>query len=160
MELDQQIQALIDQAPQDGATPQAVAAIAPAIRFLAEQLKHSQYYIMQSLDGSWVFTTLQNRDQPHLTKTVIYAYPSLKDAAPRGKQDWQAIATAIPVTHLLFQLLSLATVDSIVFFETSGNLASGTEVKRTELQTLIETHLQHLQSALKSPSRPIPPNIA
>ena len=80
MNLDKQVQTLIENAPQDGTTPQIIEAIAPALKLLAEQLKHPQYFIWQTLDENWVMTTLSNRTQPNLEKQVIYAFPTLKDA--------------------------------------------------------------------------------
>ena len=46
--LDQQIQSLIDDAPNDGVTPGLIKAIAPALKQLALNLRHEQYYILQS----------------------------------------------------------------------------------------------------------------
>jgi hypothetical protein len=68
MDLEQQIQVLIDNAPQDGTTPKAIEAIAPVLTLLANQLRHADYYILQTLDQDWVLTTLSNRAQPELRK--------------------------------------------------------------------------------------------
>ncbi len=162
MELDQQLQVLIDQAPQDGTMPQVIVAIAPILKFLAQQLKHTQYYIMQSLNGRWVSTTLSHNHQPDLEKTVIYAYATRQDAFtnPSLRRDLEAIATPIPVTHLLFQLLALDTVDSLVFFETPGTVNAAIEVKRDEVQELITTHLQRLKQGELGGKPSIPPNLA
>ena len=78
--LDQQMQALIDNAPQDGQTPLIMQAIAPVLKHFATRLQRSQYYILQSSDRSWLVTTLSNRSQPELEKNVIYAFPTLKDS--------------------------------------------------------------------------------
>jgi hypothetical protein len=162
MDLDRQIQALIESAPRDGTTPQIVAAIAPALKTLASKLRHSEYYILQTLYRDWVVTTLSNRAQPKVEKKVIYAYPTRKDAAAGGyaPQNPQLIASPIPVTHILFQMVALETVDSIVFFEKSGNLEVGTEVRRSDVQNLIQSQLQQL---LPPPARRpgnLPPDIA
>ncbi|HBB33548.1 MAG TPA: hypothetical protein DDZ80_24305 [Cyanobacteria bacterium UBA8803] len=161
MDLAQQIQALIDNAPSDGTTPQMVEAIAPVLTLLASQLKHEEYHILQTLDRGWVVTTLSNRAQPEVEKNVIYAFPTLKDAADfQSGWDPQIIAVPVPVTHILFQMLALDTVNSTVFFDTPGNLAAGTEVRRDDLQRLIQTQLQQTWSAPRSYPSNLPPNLA
>jgi hypothetical protein len=156
MNLDQQIQILIQNAPQDGQTPKVVVAIAPVLKLLASQLQHPQYFICQSIDQSWLMTTLSNRAQPELEKNVVYAFPTLKDATRfQSIPDSELIVLPWPVTHILFQLFAMETVDSLVFFETPGNLAAGTEVRREEVQTLFQKQLGIQPSQSK-----IPPNIA
>jgi hypothetical protein len=156
MDIQQQIQALIDNAPQDGTTPAAIEAIAPALRAIAEQLKHPQYYVLQTLEQNWVMTTINHRTQPNLAKNVIYAFPTLKDAtaAPYAK-DPQVISMPVPVIHILFQMVAMQTVDSIIFFEIPNNSNAGTEVTRQDLQNLIQEQLQKRQGVST-----IPPNIA
>ncbi|MBD2461112.1 hypothetical protein H6G89_08660 [Oscillatoria sp. FACHB-1407] len=156
MDIQQQIKTLIDNAPQDGTTPAAIEAIAPALKLIAEQLKHPEYYILQTLEQNWVMTTLSHRTQPDVSKNVIYAFPTLKDAtaAPYAK-DPQVISIPVPVIHILFQMVAMQTVDSIVFFENSGNTSAGTEVTRQDLQNLIQVHLQKMQG-----TQSVPPNIA
>lgn len=162
MDLNQQIQVLIDNAPQDGQTPRIIGAIAPALKLLAGQLQHSQYYILQSLDQNWLVTTLSNRAKPALEKQAIYAYGTLKDASTAGSGylDPQLMAVPVPVTHILFQMMALQTVDSIVFFEHPGEMNKGTEVKREDFQKLIQAHLQQFLSAPVPRSGKIPPDIA
>ena len=161
MDLAEQIQLLIDNAPRDGTTPQMVEAISPVLQLLASQLKHLEYHILQTLDEGWVVTTLSNRAQPDVEKNAIYAFPTLADAgAFQSSWDPQVIAVPIAVTHILFQMLALETVTSIVFFDTPGNLAAGTEVRRDDLQRLIQTQFQQTYSAPRSYPSNIPPNIA
>lgn len=161
MDLAQQIQVLIDNAPPDGTTPKMVEAIAPVLTLFASQLQHSDYHILQTLDQGWVLTTLSNRAQPDVEKNVIYAFPTLKDAADfQSSWDPQIIAVPVPVTHILFQMLAIDTVNSTVFFDTPGNLAAGTEVRREDLQRLIQTQLQQTQSAPRSYPSNLPPDIA
>ncbi|MDZ8055246.1 MAG: hypothetical protein RMX68_001950 [Aulosira sp. ZfuVER01] len=157
MDLEAQIQLLIDDAPHDGVTPQLVAAIAPALKAIAYELRYPQYYILQSLDSEWVLTTLSNRANPKLEKRVVYAFPTLKDASLTLSTglDSQVIATGIPVTHILFQLLALESVDSIVFFETPGTANNTVEVRRTDLQNQIRQKLQPSNTP-----KQVPPNIA
>ncbi|HEY9597889.1 MAG TPA: hypothetical protein V6D33_09480 [Cyanophyceae cyanobacterium] len=161
MDLEQQIQSLIDNAPQDGTTPKLVEAIAPVLKLFASQLRHLDYYVLQTLDQGWVLTTLSNRAQPEVEKNVIYAFPTLKDAADfQSSYDPQIIAVSVPVTHVLFQMLAMDTLNSAVFFDTPGNLAAGTEVRRDDLQHLIQTQLRQTQSAPRSYPSNLPPDIA
>jgi hypothetical protein len=162
MDIDQQIKFLIENAPQDGQTGKIVQAIAPALKYLALQLRHPQYYIRQSPNREWILTTLSNRANPGVEKRVIYAYPTMQDvnADPNLPMDKGAIALPVPVTHILFQMVAMDRVNSIVFFETPGNLTSGTEVKRDDIQQLIQFHLQQRQSAKPVQPNTLPPDIA
>ncbi|MDJ1179924.1 hypothetical protein PJF56_13730 [Roseofilum sp. BLCC_M91] len=161
MDLDDQIQALIDQAPQDGTTPRIIAAIAPALKALAQQLQHSQYYILQSVNQEWVFTTLRNNEEPEFTKKVIYVFPTLKDAAqsPSAKDDPNLMAAPIAITALLFQIVTLP-IDSLVFFETPGDFQSAVEVRSEDVKNLIQSYLTQLSSGSAPPNSNIPPNMA
>ena len=149
MDLDKQVQLLIDNAPQDGVMPRVIVAISPVLKLLAAKLRH-QYYILQHLDNSWVSTVL-SRTNPDIEKRVIYAYPALQDIL--GVSDPQVIAVPLPVTHILFQLLALETVDNIVFFE-SGDSTTGIEVRREDMQNLIQAQLK------QKLSNQLPPDIA
>ncbi|MEM1291407.1 MAG: hypothetical protein AAGH67_08035 [Cyanobacteria bacterium P01_H01_bin.162] len=146
-ELQQQIQTLIQDAPNDGVTGPTVEAISPVLVAIAERLKQPQYYILQTLSQSWVMTTLSNRQQASVRKNVLYAFPTLRDAAsdPQTSKNPQIMALPTPVTHILFQMLALKSLDSIIFFDIPGNLKQGTEVQRQEFQAMVQTHLQELQ---------------
>jgi hypothetical protein len=158
MSLDEQIQVLIDDAPADGVTPVMVNAISPALKLLAQRLRHLQYYIVQTLEQDWALSILNNQAEPGTKKTVIYAFPSLKDVAsgPYPMQDPQLIALPLPVTHILFQMLAMESIDGIIFFEMPGNLSTGIEIQREELNTLIQGYLNQAQP----PTQLIPPDIA
>lgn len=157
MDLKAQIQLLIDNAPNDGITPQLVTAIAPVISKIASELRHHQYYILQNLEKDWVLTTLSNRAFPGLEKRAIYAYPTLQDVplSLNAGLDPQVIAAPVLIADILFQLVALEPVDSIVFLETPGTSTNAVEIKRTELQQLIQETLQQKHSRPK-----IPPDIA
>lgn len=164
MDLDLQIQTLIEKAPRDGSTPQILEAIAPALKLLAQQLGHLQYFILQTANGSWAVTVLSNLKQPGSEKKAIYAFPTFKDASkaatavsPAGDR---AVPVPLPVTHILFQILALETIDSIVFFETPGSVETGTEVSREQVQKLIGVYLQQYRSNPNSNSGNLPPDIA
>lgn len=158
-QLDQQIQLLIENAPQDGTTPELVAAIAPVLKQLAGRLRHSQYYIPQTVNQEWAITVLGNTTQPDEEKPVIYAYSTLKDVShgPYLMQDPLMMALPVPVTHILFQMLVMDTVYSAIFFETPGNLNFGTEIQRQELMDLTQAHLLKSQSVRGAT---LPPDIA
>lgn len=157
MDLEAQIKLLINNAPNDGVTPHLVSAIAPVLTAIAQRLRHSQYYILQSLESSWVVTTLSNRANPGLEKRVIYAFPTIQDVSliPPAGLDPQMLAKIVPVTHILFQLMALEPVDSIVFLETPGKTTHTFEVKRTDLEKLIQQQMQQPRSP-----KQVPPDIA
>ncbi|MDB9313218.1 hypothetical protein PN462_08915 [Spirulina sp. CS-785/01] len=162
MNIDQQIQQLIARSPDDGVTPLVVEkAVAPVLRAFAEQMTQRDYYVMQTLENGWVLTTLSNRNQPGVEKKVIYAFASLKDAnAFQETPDPNLIATSLPVTHILFQLFALSQVDSLVFMDTPGNLSQGKEVKRQDLQHLVQLQLKNSPDFPNPPQNNIPPDLA
>lgn len=147
MNLDPQIQELIDNAPQDGTTPALMQAIAPVIRSMAEKLKHPAYYVPRTVDGNWLMVTLQNRHTPSVEKHIIAAYPTLNDAKIGSQimSNPTIEPLPIPVTHILFHLLAMKTVDSVIFFETPDNLQDGIEIFRNTLQENIKRHVQTLK---------------
>jgi len=154
MNLDKQIQLLIDDAPKDSVTPNLIKAIAPGLKQLATNLRHEQYYIIQTLDSDWLVTTITNRE--NIEKRVVYAFPTLQDSAASSAEFLaQLIALPIPVTHILFQLVALESVDSIIFLENPGEATTGYEVKRQDIQELIKVQIKP-----KSPFNQIPPDIA
>ena len=156
MNLEQQLQILIDQAPEDGVTPQVIAnAVNPVLKAFAQQLQHPQYFTYQSLDGNWLLTNLSNRQNTNVEKKVIYAFSSLETAKQfQGMNaDPQLIAPQIPVTHILFQLFALQELDSIVFFETPDNPNAGVEVHRQDLQGAIQTQLLRYRQSQSATSR-------
>ncbi len=159
-DLDQQLRSLIDNAPQDGSTPQLVESIAPVLKLVAQRLRHSQYYIVQTLDQRWVMLTLANRTNTQEEKNVIYAFPSLKDVSSSSYNlsDPNLIALPVPVIHILFQMLSMHPNLSTIFFETPGNATIGTEVQRSELEALIHEFWQDQADA--RPQSNIPSDIA
>lgn len=160
MDLDQQLQALIAGAPQDGSTPQMVESIAPVLKAIAQRLRHLQYYVVQTLDQSWVMLTLNHRTQSEAEKNVIYAFPTLKDVSlsPFDLTDPNLIALPIPVTHILFQMLAMHQADSTIFFETPGNATIGTEVQRSELEAQLQQFWQDQVDAVTQST--IPSDIA
>ncbi|MEM9213501.1 MAG: hypothetical protein AAGD25_04055 [Cyanobacteria bacterium P01_F01_bin.150] len=147
MNLDSQIQELIDNAPQDGTTPALMRAIAPAIKSMAEKLKHPAYYVPRTVDGNWLMVTLKSRNMPSTEKHIISVYPTLKDAEVGSQimSNPTIEPLPIPVTHILFHMLAIKTVDSVIFFETPDNLEDGIEIFRNNLQASIKSHIQSLK---------------
>jgi len=136
----EQIQRLIQQAPTDQARAD-LQTIAPVLSAVASRLQHLQYYLLQTVEQRWVMTTLQHREQPHVTKTVIYAYPSLEAVkATQPNPDPQLLALPVPTVDILFQLLAIDPVESMIFLE--ERQPSGVEISRELLQSLIAQHLQ------------------
>lgn len=146
-ELEAQIQTLIEEAPDDGVTGNAVGAIAPVLKTTANNLRHTTYYVLQTLNQGWVMTALTSRQQPNLRKNVLYAYSTLSDVAsgPQSVKDPQLMAIPTPVTHILFQMLALKSLDSIIFFDTPGNVSQGTEIRRSDFQERVQAHLKESQ---------------
>ncbi|MGF1600447.1 MAG: hypothetical protein ACFCU8_00270 [Thermosynechococcaceae cyanobacterium] len=141
MSLQDQIQTLIHEAPQDGQTPQAMEAIGPVLAQVAHHLNHLEYYILQNLGQNWQITTLHHQNQPNLEKTVVYAYANLKDAT-HSCSDPHLIAVPKPVILLLFQLLAMKPVDSLIFFDHPKGQDSGFEVSREAMQELVQESLR------------------
>ncbi|MEC4892402.1 MAG: hypothetical protein SAL07_09545 [Oscillatoria sp. PMC 1051.18] len=162
MDLEQQISLLIQDAPRYGVSAVAIEqAIAPVLRLFANQLQHLEYYVLQTLADDWILTTLTNRAQPSLEKKVIYAFPTLKDAADfQVNKDPQIIASPVPVAHILFQVFHLEQVDSVVFVETPGNLTSGQEVRIEDLKKLMMMQIQQLRAKPSSDASNLPPDFA
>ncbi|MGL6281274.1 MAG: hypothetical protein ACRC2J_02575 [Microcoleaceae cyanobacterium] len=142
MTLDQQIQELIDNAPADGQTPQLVRIIAPSLKLLAQELENDFYYILQTSTENWILTTLSNRQQPHLEKRVIYAFPSATDALSTLGHVERAIAVPVSVIAILFQMLAIPQLDSLLFFESGGLMDQAKEIKRVDVQRLIDEQLR------------------
>jgi hypothetical protein len=170
MKLNRQLKILLDEAPRQGVPPFVMEkAVIPVLKAFASQLKHLEYYILQSRDPrsasegnrEWMATTLSNIENPQQEKRVIYAFATAEDAiASQENANVLGEIASIPVTHLLFQLLAIDTIDSIIFLETPGNLEKGLDIYRTSLQNSIQKQLQHLEPFPPSNSKKIPSNLA
>ncbi|MDY6783863.1 MAG: hypothetical protein SW833_15190 [Cyanobacteriota bacterium] len=157
LNLDRQIQDLVDGAPSDLGMQQAIVrAVAPVLKAVASKMQREEYFLVRGRDRGWLVTTLSNRTQPNLEKRAIYAFPTQGDARGFQKGDRGNLEVeAIPVTHILFQMLALREVDSVVFMDTPGNFERGTEIHRVNLQELVSRQLQE-----GARSRGVPPDIA
>ena len=114
MDLEAQIQLLIDNAPQDGMTPQIMASIAPVLIAVARKLNHYQYCILQNSQQDWVLTTLSNRANPEIEKQIIYAFPTIQDVSliSDAGRDPHLLPTLMDVIPILFQFCLLYTSDA------------------------------------------------
>ncbi|HHP7230993.1 MAG TPA: hypothetical protein ACFCUY_09055 [Xenococcaceae cyanobacterium] len=146
MDLTQQLQILIDDAPKYGLSTVVIQqAIAPVLEILGQRLGHTEYYILQNLSDQWVVHTISQQDSNEASKQVIYAFSSLEDAASfQGKQNPDILAAPLPITHILFRLFSLSSIDSMVFFTQPDDLNTAIELKRSDLQSLIQQQLKKL----------------
>ena len=146
MDLKPQLQILIDDAPNYGLSSVVIEqAIAPVLEILAQQLGHLEYYILQNLSDEWVLYSTRDQDPNESPKKVIYAFSSLQDAANfQGKQDPNLLAVPLPITHILFRLFSLASIDSMIFFPQAGSLNTAIELKQSDLKDLIQQQLKEL----------------
>jgi hypothetical protein len=155
MDIDQQLNDLIEGAPAEADLKQAIRTVSPVIQSIAKQLKHSEYYILQSVNKQWLQATVAHKDNPTQPKKVIYAYPSLMAAAgdKLAKSNPGLMALPIPVARLLFQLPSIEPVDSLIFLETDSR-DQAVEVRRSDLKMLFQSQLT------QSIKPQVPPNMA
>jgi hypothetical protein len=153
MNLDEQVQKLIDGAP-DVESRMSVMAIAPILQQVAATLPQTTYYICQSQQGESVITTLRHNRQPNLEIKVIYAFTKTEDIVgfDGGSLATQS-AVEVPVIQLLFYLLAFPEIDRVVFLNNSQNLDIGKEISRQSLEDSIEQKLQ------QAPKSQLPPDI-
>jgi hypothetical protein len=147
VDLQTQVQDLIDHAPLDAQTRQAVAAIAPVLVSQAQQYQATIYYVVQTVDGQWQIITLEHQEPPHTEKVVIYGYATPDMAQAAIEDETNLVIQPIPVIQLLFQLLAAEPVDSLILLE-APNGEQGWEVSRQDLQKQASRALN------------LPPNIA
>lgn len=145
MDLDQQLQILIDNAPNYGVPTLVIGkAIAPILKSFAQQLQCLEYYILQNQKQDWIMFNISNPQQ-NCSKTVIYAFTSYEDAIRFNKKpEDKIVATPLPTTHILFRLFSVKKIDSIIFFNDINNPNQGIELGREELHRLIQQQLEQL----------------
>jgi hypothetical protein len=149
--LDRQIAQLLANSPKDFATGFAVQAIAPVLKTIALELRHSHYYLIQNQkNGSWALSNLSNRNMPELAKNVVYAYSDRSDANKTRIEQMphDTICKGIDLISLLFQLVSMKEVDSLILFEQPNNTNQGTEIVRAEIQQLWQIQVQKMRQHL------------
>ncbi len=143
MSLNQQVEALINGAPDDRSRME-VMAIAPTLQQVAATLPQTRYYICQSASGEWVVTTLKHQHQPNLEIQVIYAFARSESI---GEFDNGALANSlaieVPIVQLLFYFLAFPEIDRLVFLNNADNLDLGTEISRDNLEDAIRQGLNN-----------------
>lgn len=140
MDIQAQVQQLIDESPPDAAAQEGVRIVAVILGEVAQMFSHLQYYVLQNFEQQWQITTLQHRAQD-VEKTALYAYGQLADATKMGKSD-DLIAVPVPTVQLLFQFFSFNGVESLLVVDEINNPEKIQELKREDLQTLVENALQ------------------
>jgi hypothetical protein len=151
MNVDRQIQALIEDAP-DIESQMSVAAIAPVLQELATSLPLTEYYICQSLAGEWEISTLRHRQQPDLEIQAIYAFAQIEDIANVNRGELKSeSAVEVPIVQLLFQMLAIPTLDRLIFFNNSQRLDRAQEIHRSQLLSLIADRLKSIDTRSSLP---------
>lgn len=148
MDLDQQLRNLINEAPEYG-VPAIIMehGVIPVINAYAQQLDHSQYYLRQTLEDNLILTILASDQHPELEKKVIYAFPTVEDAAkfPDNKiNDADVVAQVVPISQILFQMFIMKEVDSVIFVEKPENYQQSKEIYCNKLQAAINQNLSNL----------------
>jgi len=93
MNLDKEIQLLIDNAPED-VTPHVVAAIAPVLKLLAGQLRHSVLY-PSKLGSKLGFDNIKQSYQPDDVEKC-HAFPTYKISQLFAELDLQDCQPLLP----------------------------------------------------------------
>jgi hypothetical protein len=142
MNLDEQVQKLIDGAP-DLESRMSVMAIAPILQQVAATLPQTTYYICQSPQGEWVITTLRSKQKLNLDIKVIYAFTRVEDVREFDNGSLaNSLAIEVPVIQLLFYLLAFPEIERLVFLNNSQNLDVGQEISRHSLEESIAKQLK------------------
>jgi hypothetical protein len=143
MNLDQQIKALVQDAPNDPEMRQITETFVPVLRQLAGKFRYPEYFVLQSPDHAWVSFTLNHRTQSHVEKTAIYAFPDANVAAKiLAGMDLSALSLSpIGLIDLLFQFYALNLGMELVVFDTVENTERPIVVSRSEFDGLL-TDLQ------------------
>jgi hypothetical protein len=140
MNLDQQIKALIKDAPNDPEMRQITETFVPVLRHLAGKFRYPEYYVLQTSDHAWVSFTLNHRTQCHVEKTVIYAFPDPNHAATILTGTDLSALSPIPIglIDLLFQFYALNLAMELVVFDTAENTESPIVIARGEFEGLLQ----------------------
>lgn len=148
MDLDQQLKNLINEAPEYGVPAMIMEhGVIPVISIYAHQLDYSQYYLRQTLEDNLLLTILGSEENPDIEKRVIYAFPTLEDAAKfpdSNLNDANLIAQKVPVSQILFQMFTMKEVDSVIFVEKPENYQLSKEIYCNKLQLAINENLTYL----------------
>jgi hypothetical protein len=145
--LDQQVDLLIQNAPQDGATPGAVNLVASVLKAIAVKLKHLKYFVIQDQYGGWLLTTLSHRESPDIEKTVVYAYCSRTvanlECLKLASSEIECVEYGI--IDILFRLIGLKQIHSLIVFDHPTNAQQGTEIVRQDVEKLCEKQIKRVK---------------
>ncbi len=162
MNIDQQLEILVNEAPKYGVPAEIMEnAVSPVLKFFASQHQQTDYFVLRTSDRHWLITTLSNRQQPQITKRVIYGFATHHDASTfQNSVKANIDIISLPITHLLFQLFAVTQVDSIILMDTPNNKTQGIEIKRANLEKMLKQQLQQVKLDLDPKSEKIPHNLA
>lgn len=167
MNIEKQLQILANDAPEYGVSVKIMEqAVNPVLKFFAIQHKQTDYFVLHTSDRHWIITTLNNRKQPQITKRVVYGFVNRQDA--RNFQDTVDSSSvnppidivSLPITHLFFQMFAIRQVDSIILMDKPNNKTQGMEIKRKDIENMIQKQLQQVTPDLSLKSKKIPSDLA
>ena len=141
-------------------------AVNPVLKFFASQHKRTDYFVLHTSDRHWIITTLNNRKQPQITKRVVYGFVShqeahdFKDTIVPSNVNTPINIVSLPITYLFFEMFAARQVDSIILMDTPNNKTQGIEIKREDIENMIQKQLQQIKPNLSSRFQNTPPNLA
>jgi hypothetical protein len=148
--LDRQVSLLVQSTP-DQETASAVSLIASVLKAIAQKLKHTEYFVIQDIEGGWLLTPLSNHENPELEKITIYAYcdptPANIDRLKLNDENLECVK--YNVVEMLFRLIGMKQVDSIVFFDRLTDTQRGVEIGRVDIEELCEKQIKRAQFGLQ-----------
>lgn len=151
LDLDQQLQNLITEAPNYGVPALIMEyGVAPVLKIFAQQLNYEHYFLRQTLEHNLVITILSNPKSLEEEKRVIYAFPSRDDATkfPDSKIDYpDIVAESVSICEILFQMFTMKEVDSIIFVDQPSDYQQSKEIHCYKLQSAIQENLKLLINA-------------
>ncbi|YAI81992.1 MAG: hypothetical protein ACQJCO_09500 [cyanobacterium endosymbiont of Rhopalodia sterrenbergii] len=166
MNIEKQLEILANEAPEYGVSIEIMErAVNPVLKFFASQHKQTDYFVLHTSDH-WIITTLNNRKHPQITKKVVYGFVNRQDARNfKTTLDTSSVSASIhivslPITHFFFQMFAIRQVDSIILMDKPNNKTQGIEIKREDIENMIQKQLQQATPNLPLRSQKTPPNLA
>ncbi len=161
-ELNLQVNALIQDAPNDRTTTQRVTTLAPLLaKFALTRLNQAYYYLIQDPDGALLRETFihptQFTAETTVEKTIVFAFPTLEEAdlhRDNGDNGLNAdyLAVRTPSLEILFRFWALNWCDAVVFWDVGQGSDRGQG--QTAQQTVTHEALTiFLQQELAIPPR-------
>ena len=123
-ELNIQVNALIQDAPNDRTTTQSVVTLAPLLaKFALTRLNQAYYYLIQDPDGALLRETFihptQFTAETTGEKTIVFAFSTLEEAALNRDSGLNAdgLVVRTPTLEILFRFWALSWCDAVVFLD-------------------------------------------